>query len=191
MSGAAPPRALVVLAPGAEEMEATITVDVLRRAKVEVLVAGLEGPGPVTCSRGVRLVPDLALADARGPFDLVALPGGAAGARALAASAELGRILREQEAQGRPIAAVCAAPIALAAHGVGRGRAMTCHPSVRDRVAPHARLAPGRVVEDGPFTTSQGPGTSFDFALALVRRLCGEAAAAEVRAPMMLDAEGA
>ena len=49
--------ALVPLADGAEEMEAVIIVDTLRRAGWEVTVAGLE-PGPVTASRGVRLVPD-------------------------------------------------------------------------------------------------------------------------------------
>lgn len=58
-------RVLVVLAPGAEEMETVISVDVLRRAGLEVIVAGLQGEDPVTCSREVKICPDTSLAKAR------------------------------------------------------------------------------------------------------------------------------
>lgn len=180
------PRVLVILADGAEEMEVVITVDVLRRAGIEVVSAGLAGSGPVTCSRGVRLVPDLGLAEARGPFDLVVLPGGAKGSDALAASAEVGRLLQAQERDGRGIAAICAAPKVLAVHGVQAGRAMTSHPSVRDAVARHGRYVESPVVEDGDLVTSRGPGTAFAFALALVARLCGKDRAESLRGPMVL-----
>jgi protein DJ-1 len=179
-------RVLVLLAEGAEEMEATIAIDVLRRAGVEVVVAGVDGPGPVTCSRGVRLVPDVALSDARGEFDMVVLPGGGGGTQRLCASRDVGRILRAQEQAGRPIAAICAAPSALAHWGVAKGRAMTSHPSVRDAVAAHGRYREESVVRDGELITSRGPGTAFAFALALVERLAGEAKAKAVAAPMML-----
>lgn len=180
------PRGLVLLAEGAEEMETTITVDVLRRGEVEVVLAGLEGADPVTCSRGVRLVPDRALSEVEGEFDVIALPGGAGGAERLAEAAAVGRLLRAQEAAGRTIAAICAAPIALVAHGVCAGRRLTSHPSVRERVASHGIYVEDPVVEDGPLVTSRGPGTAFAFALALVRRLSGSERAAAVRQPMML-----
>ena len=57
-------KVLVILAGGAEEMETVISVDVLRRAGLEVVVAGLAGDGPVSCSRGVMLCPDTSLAAA-------------------------------------------------------------------------------------------------------------------------------
>jgi protein DJ-1 len=180
------PRALVLLAEGAEEMEATIAVDVLRRAQIEVVLAGVAGAEPVRCSRGVRIVPDVALADAAGPFDVVVLPGGKGGADRLAESPAVGEVLRAQAAAGGLVAAICAAPIALAAHGVLAGLRMACHPSVNDTVAAHGRLTHAPVVEDGPLVTSQGPGTAFVFALAIVARLCGPEVAAKVRAPMML-----
>ncbi len=75
---AAHKKALVVLAAGAEEAETVCTVDVLRRGNVEVTVAGLDGDGIVTCSRGVRLVPDASLKavmDAHHHYDAVVLPG--------------------------------------------------------------------------------------------------------------------
>jgi protein DJ-1 len=180
------PRALVVLAEGAEEMEATITVDVLRRAGVEVVLAGLDGPDAVRCSRKVRIVPDAALSAAGDDFDVLVLPGGADGARRLAESPEVGRLLREREQRGALVAAICAAPMALARHGAFAGRRMTSHPSVTEIVAAHGQASEETVVDDGSLVTSRGPGTAFAFALHLVARLCGEAKAREVREPMML-----
>ena len=71
--------ALVLIADGTEEMEAVIVVDVLRRAQVDVTVAGLDDDPAkaATCSRNVRIVPDLSLkeAAAKGPYDVIVLPG--------------------------------------------------------------------------------------------------------------------
>ena len=183
------PRVLVLLAEGAEEAEAVIVIDVLRRAGVEVVCAGLDGPEPVRCSRGVTIVPDLPLASVEGRFDFIVLPGGLEGTRRLAESAAVGTLLRAQERERLGVAAICAAPAALARHGVGRGRAFTCHPSVRTLVKDHGRLAAGSVVEDGNLVTSQGPGTAFEFALALAARLVGLAEAEALRQPMLLDGQ--
>lgn len=180
------PRVLVPIATGTEEMEFTIVVDVLRRAGVEVVAAGLDGAEPVVCSRGVVIVPDCALADADWPFDLVVLSGGAEGARRFQESAELGGALVGHEHDGGEIAAICAAPAALLAHGVGLGRPMTAHPSVKDIVAAQAEWRDERVVEDGKLVTSQGPGTAFEFALTLVRRLSGPFVAERVRSAMLV-----
>jgi protein DJ-1 len=178
-------RVLVILAPGAEEMETVITVDVLRRAGLEVVLAGLSGAGPVTCSRQVRLVPDCALSAARGPFDAIVLPGGGKGAEGLAASTEVHALLRQQEKEGRLIAAICAAPIALAAAGVGKGRRLTSHPSVREKLLAFGRYEEARVVQDGNLVTSRGPGTALEFALKLVELLAGQQTAEKVAAPML------
>jgi protein DJ-1 len=183
-----PPRALVILAEGTEEMEATIAVDVLRRAEIEVILAGLDGPDPVRCARGLRVLPDTSLTDAEGPFDVVVLPGGKGGAERLAGSAAVGDLLRAQVEAGRTVAAICAAPIALRAHGVFEGSRMTCHPSVNEVVGGHGRLTAGPVVIDGQLITSQGPGTAFLFALAIVETLRGPEVAEKVRGPMMLPA---
>jgi protein DJ-1 len=182
------PRVLVPIADGTEEMEFTIVVDVLRRAGVEVVTAGLDGPDPVTCSRGVRIVPDEALDEVEWPFDLVVLAGGAEGARRFGASADLGGALQGHAGEGGAIAAICAAPAALLAHGIGVGRSMTAHPSVREQVEARAKWSDEVVVEDGHLVTSQGPGTAFEFALTLVRRLRGEFVAEQVRGPMMFPA---
>ena len=183
-------RALVVLAAGAEEMEAVITADVLRRAGVAVTLAGLESEKPVECSRHVRIVPDKALEEAaqEGPYDVIVLPGGAGGAKRLAESEMVKRLLVEQEVKGRLIAAVCAAPSALAAHGIARGRTVTSHPAVRDALEadPAYSYSEARVCRDGTTITSRGPGTCFEFSLAIVAALCGDDKARDVAKPLML-----
>lgn len=115
-------KALVILAPGAEEMETVISTDVLRRAKINVILAGLDSAEPVECSRNVRIVPDMSLDEAvtKGPFDVVVLPGGLGGSKRLAASDKVKQVLQSQEAAGSFVAAVCAAPSALLSHGIAK-----------------------------------------------------------------------
>jgi protein DJ-1 len=180
------PSALVLLAPGAEEMETTIVVDVLRRAKVNVLVAGVDGSGAVECSRGVRITPDVALTAVDTLRDVVVLPGGAGGAERLRDSPLVGELLRQYWDGQRIVAAICAAPTALLAHRIALGSHLTSHPSVRELLRDEYEVSDDRVVEDGRLVTSQGPGTSFEFALALVARLCGSDVARQVRGPMVL-----
>ncbi len=184
-------KALVLLAEGAEEMEVSILVDVLRRGVVDVVLAGVAGDAAVTCSRGLRMLPDLALEslstdDSKG-FHAIVMPGGAGGAAALAADVRVGELLRGQEERGALLAAICAAPLALVAHGVGRGKQMTSHPSVAAEVGEHGSWLDAAVVLDQNLMTSQGPGTSFEFALALVAELQGEEQAEALRGPMILD----
>lgn len=115
-------KALVILSPGAEEMETVISVDVLRRAKISVTLAGIDSSAPVTCSRDVRIVPDMSLEEAAGlgTYDVVVLPGGLGGSKRLAESQRVKALLEAQEKAGGLIAAVCAAPGALLAHGIAK-----------------------------------------------------------------------
>lgn len=183
------PKVVVVLAEGAEEMEAVIAIDVLRRAKLEVRVAGIEGVNPVRCSRGVRITPDVALGELTDAFDALVLPGGAEGARRLAESPGVGELLRLHEKADRWVGAICAAPITFPAHRVFEGRSMTSHPGVRGQVEGWGSYSNRSVVEDGKLITSRGPGTAFAFALRLVGALTDAETMAAVRAPMMFPVQ--
>jgi DJ-1 family protein len=180
------PRALVIMAEGAEEAETVIIVDILRRAGIETVLAGLNGDAPVPLSRKVRILPDAALAQVTGSFDVVILPGGPEGARRLAASELVGDRIKKQAGEGKLVAAICAAPLAFVSHQVFAGKSMACHPSVASRIAMYGKLVQAPVVEDGNLVTSQGPGTSFVFALTLVRKLMGDPRAAEVERGLVL-----
>jgi len=182
------PSALLILAEGAEEMEAVITADVLRRAGIEVTVAGLNGPGPVKCSRNIGIVPDAALADVKGStFDIIILPGGLGGTNALRASQSVKELLQAQEKSGKLIGAICAAPAALKEHGIAVGKNLTSHPCMAKEFTDGTyTYHEDRVVEDGTLITSRGPGTAFEFALAIATRLVGKEKVAEISPGMIL-----
>lgn len=181
-------RALVPLAAGFEEMEAVIIVDVLRRAGVEVALAGLEGPGPVLGSRGITVSAEVDLDEAlAAPYDALVLPGGLGGTHALRDDERIVEAVRAAEADGRLVAAVCAAPLVLERAGLVQDRSITSHPSVRPELsAAGAQVTDRRVVRDGVLLTSQGPGTAMEFALAVAAELVGDETAAEVSAAMCL-----
>jgi 4-methyl-5(b-hydroxyethyl)-thiazole monophosphate biosynthesis len=176
-------RALVPLAAGFEEIEAVTIIDVLRRGGIEVLVAGLDGAGPVEGAHGITVQAPLALDTQRSAaFDLIVLPGGEPGTTHLAASAGLAAMLKAQAHAGRLLAAICAAPRVLAAQGLLDDRAATSFPGVETQVrSGGAVYSTARVVRDGNIITSRGPGTALEFALALVDALQGAEQAQEVR----------
>lgn len=141
-------------------------------------------------SRDIVIKPDIALSDvaAKGPFDVLVLPGGLGGAKALAASKEVGVLLKEQESAGRFIAAICAAPTALLAHEIGFGKSITSYPKVKGCFSGgQYNYKEDKVVIDGKLITSRGPGTAFDFALNIVEQLLGKEKAVEVAKAMLLE----
>jgi len=179
-------RILVPLAEGFEEIEAITIVDVLRRAGLDVTVAGLR-PGPVEGSHGIPVVPDAHLGELDlASFTMVVLPGGMPGTRHLMQDERVLDVVRRLSAEGKRTAAICAAPLVLHAAGVLDGVAVTSHPSVREKLPGAIVRAEPRVLRSGPVMTSQGAGTSMEFALALVAELCGEARAAELAVSMVV-----
>lgn len=165
-------RVLVPLAEGFEELEAVTIIDVLRRAGIEVVVASLDA-SPVTGSHGIRISADTPLAALiEQDFDMIALPGGMPGADHLKRDARITEIVRRLHDKGRPVAAICAAPMVLDAAGVLDGRRATSYPGfLKD--ATRATVVGDAVVVDRGVITSRGPGTALDFALTLVAELAG------------------
>lgn len=177
------PRVLVPLAQGCEELEAVTVIDLLRRAKIEVVSAGLDNQ-PVTASRGVKLIPDTTLDEAlKQEFDMIVLPGGMPGAANLNSDPRIKPLLREMAANGKYIAAICAAPMVLAEAGLLAGKRATSYPGFVDKMnLPDTAYCSDAVVRDGTVVTSRGPGTAMDFALALIEILAGKTKRDEVEA---------
>ncbi len=180
------PKALILLAQGCEELEAVTVIDLLRRARVEVVAAGLDD-GAVTACRGTVLVPDSTLEAQLGQtFDLVVLPGGLPGARHLEEDPRVLHLLRCQAAAGRLIAAICAAPKVLLAAGLLDDKRATAYPgSLTAADFPRLTLVTDSVVVDGRIVTSRGPGTAMDFALCLIELLVGEACRQDVESQLV------
>ena len=119
-------RVLIPLAEGFEEMEAVIMVDILRRANISVVTAAMGADLTVTASRGIRLLADATWESLQPEsFYMFTLPGGMEGTRRLQADERLLAALRDANAAGRKIAAVCAAPLVLQSAGILAGRRVT------------------------------------------------------------------
>ncbi len=165
-------RVLIPLAEGFEELEAITIIDLLRRAGIEVVTAGLT-PGPVTASRKTVVIPDIDLdAVADETFDMVVLPGGLPGAQHLDEDERVHRLLQRHASLQRYTAAICAAPKVLANAGLLDGRSATGYPGVLvSQAFPRVQVLDQPVVVDGKVITSRGPGTAMDFALQLIESL--------------------
>jgi 4-methyl-5(b-hydroxyethyl)-thiazole monophosphate biosynthesis len=170
--------ALVFLAPGFEEIEAITVIDILRRAEIETVVAGLT-TNPIVAARQTRHLADLHLADIdpTREFEIVVLPGGVEGAKNLAASGRVGDWLRRQRERNGWIGAICAAPTALAAHGlIAPDTRLICHPSVQARFSEKQLQGAQRVVIENKLITSLAAGSALEFAYEIVRQLRGSEA---------------
>jgi len=174
-------RVLVPLAHGCEELEAVTIIDLLVRAGIEVVSAGLES-GPVTCSRGVVLMPNSTLdAVMHDHFDMIVLPGGGPGAERLDHDQRIAGLVKKMAASGKYVAAICAAPKVLAHAGLLKGKRATSYPGFIDKMnLPDTEYLTDSVVQDGKVITSRGPGTAMDFALHLVEVLVGNEARKKV-----------
>ncbi|ARD40635.1 DJ-1 family protein [Edwardsiella ictaluri] len=185
--------ALVCLAPGSEETEVVTTLDLLVRAGIRVVSASAapDGSREIVCSRGVRLLADITLVQvADEPFDALILPGGLAGAECLRDSDLVIEKIRQMHLEGRLIAAICAAPaLILQHHNLFPIANMTGYPGMKSQI-PAEKWMDKRAYYDERvrLLTSQGPGTSIDFALKIIDILLGREKAAEVAAQLVTAA---
>ena len=179
---------LVPLAKGFEEIEAVTIIDVLRRAGIEVDVASVGDHAHVEGANGIVLVSDADMKNVRADvFDMVVLPGGWDGTHALADDDNVQRVLKEMDAKGKDIAAICAAPFALHKAGVLKPN-FTCYPSVEEQIDMEGYQGDkAKVVQEGNVMTSRGPGTAICFALEIVKKLKGEETYSTIKAGLLAD----
>lgn len=168
------PTVLVPLAQGCEELEAITITDLLTRAGVNVITAGLDDQ-VVVASRGMKLVPDNILEDVLDiDFDMIVLPGGLPGADHLNNDAHIQSIVKRLAANDKYTAAICAAPRVLATAGLLEGKHATSFPGALDNFPVNNMTYEEKaVVIDGNVITSRGPGTAMDFTLTLIELLLG------------------
>jgi len=179
---------LVPLAQGCEELEAVTITDLLTRAGMSVTTVGLDNK-PVTASRGMVLLPDTSIDNVMDKsFDLIVLPGGLPGADTLQHDKRVQKKLKLMAAENKTIAAICAAPKALASAGLLDGKNFTSYPGSIDSCnIKDMKYSDNSVVIDGNIVTSRGPGTAMDFALALIEKLLGKDKRDKVEGPLMRD----
>ncbi|CAD8066559.1 unnamed protein product [Paramecium sonneborni] len=183
---------LVPVSDGCEEIETVAIIDILRRANIDVTFASIkpveDEKAPVIVGRsGISFICDTYLTEAvlKQQFDLIALPGGLSNAQQLGTHQPLLDRLRQQQEEGKWIAAICASPqLVLDKNGFMINSTGTCHPAhVQDY---KGQFSEDRVHVSNKFITSRSPGTAIEFALALVELLVDQHTAIQMAKSLLV-----
>ncbi|RCV31477.1 hypothetical protein SETIT_6G180700v2 [Setaria italica] len=174
------PHVLIPIANGSEEMEIIILVDVLRRAKINVVLASVEKSPNIVGSQRMKIVADKSIMSASDSnYDLIILPGGTAGAEWLHRSRILKKLLKEQKQAGRMYGGICSSLKILQQQGLLEDKIVTAHPDVANELTCQV-IDQSKIVIDGNLITGKGIGTAVDFALAIIRKFFGHGRAKSV-----------
>ncbi|MEE9448103.1 MAG: DJ-1 family glyoxalase III [Arenicellales bacterium] len=181
---------LVPLAQGCEELEAITITDLLTRAGVEVITAGLDNE-VVVAARGTQIIPDTTLDEIfkqgqENSFDIIVLPGGLPGADNLDQDPRILSMLKQQVSDDKKVAAICAAPKVFANAGLLDGKTATAYPGTLEKLnLNNTRITAEAIEIEGNVITSRGPGTAMDFALTLIEILSGKEKRNEVETALV------
>lgn len=177
----------VFFAPGFEDIEALAPVDILRRAGLSVSLVSITGDKLVESAHGVAVRTDILLDEVEWESaELLVLPGGLPGATNLDACVPLRQGLLKQVEAGRPVAAICAAPMVLGHLGILQGRRATCYPGCETELT-GATYTAALVERDGNVVTGKGPAAAMAFGFELLKLLGKDAEAAQLNQGMMYD----
>lgn len=162
------------LAEGFEEVEALTPIDILRRAGVEVETVSITDNQVVQGAHGIyvladRILPAIDFDDA----EMIILPGGLPGSTNLDACEELKKGIQQLYDAGKPLAAICAAPMVFGHMGLLKGRKATCYPGCESNLE-GATYTAALVEQDGQFITGKGPAAAFEFGYTIAEQLVGK-----------------
>ena len=171
----------IFFADGFEEIEALATVDVLRRAMIDVTTISVKDGKEVTGGHGVTILTDAILTET--DFDGLSgiiLPGGNPGFLNLEkCDALMEKVVSFSKDKDKLVAAICGAPSLLGHKGIVSGKTATIYPGM-ERELTGAKAVKDKAVTDGNVITSRGAGTAIDFALEIVKYYKGASAAKDV-----------
>ena len=179
----------IFMADGCEEIEGLTVVDIVRRAKMEIVMISITGKREVTSSHQVTFLTDALAAEVDyDTLDGIVLPGGMPGTLNLQADETVNKVIRQFATEGRLVCAICAAPSVLGAAGILEGKWATCHPGFEEKLT-GAKVEEKEVVVDGNLITSRGMGTAIPFALEIVRYFADDETVEQVRKGLVYRAD--
>lgn len=168
------------LADGTEECEALITVDLLRRADIDVTTVSVMDNIKVKTSSDIVVEADVMIEGVNlDEGDMLILPGGMPGTKYLGECELLCNKIVEFNNEGKKIAAICAAPSVLGKLGVLKGKKAICYPGFEVALE-DASISDVDPVTDGNVTTAGGLGHAIPFALEIIKVLLDEQTANKV-----------
>lgn len=171
----------VLLGSGFEEAEALVPADLLRRAGVEVALVALQGT-EVTGGHGITVKADISLDQVDpGSIEMIFLPGGLGGVEAISSCPQALELIWHLYADGRYVAAICAAPTILAKLGLLAGKRAVCYPGMEAQMSNAILQNSTPIVTDGILVTGEAAGSAFSFGLKLVELLKGPSISEKIR----------
>lgn len=176
----------IFLAEGFEEVEAIFPLDVMRRGGLDVKTVSVTGQKAVAGAHGVPVVADWLFEELDEEcVEMIVLPGGLPGATNLDAHAGLDKLVKSFAAAGKPLAAICAAPLVYGKRGLLVGKKATCYPGF-DKYLEGAEYTGNMVEVTDNFILGKGPGAASEFGFAILEKYAGKEKAIEVKKAMLL-----
>lgn len=173
----------VFLADGFEETEALTTVDILRRAELDVVTVGVTGK-QVTGSHNITVIADIEAKDVTtDDMEAAVLPGGMPGTLNLEKSPIVKACVKYCFDNNLLICAICAAPSILGHMGILKGKKATCFPGFESELDA-AEYTGDFAVDDGNVITGKGAGATILFALKAVEKLKDKQTASKIKAAL-------
>ena len=166
----------VMLGNGFDEIEALAPVDVMRRAGMEVFTVSMTDKRLVRGATGNNIVADMGISDLNPEqIDWLVFPGADKSEDAVNLDESLNDIVKDHWDKGGNIAAICAAPaLILALLASSKGVKATGYPFLKEDLERNGGIYSEEPVVIGDrMITSKGPGTTIEFALAIVRKAKG------------------
>lgn len=169
------------MADGTEEVEAIATLDVIRRAGIEILTVGV-GDSKVNGSHGLNVICDITENEIVLSDDLegIILPGGMPGTINLENSKKVQEAIDYCSLNGKLLCAICAAPSILGHKGLLNGKHAVCFPGFEKELE-GAIMSDSFVERDGTVITGKGMGCAIAFGLEIVSAVKGQAASDKLK----------
>ncbi len=180
----------VMLGDGFDEIEALAPVDVMRRAGMSVFTVSMTENRVVRGATGNLVIADMAISGLNPKMiDWLIFPGADKSEAAVNISLELQAIVKSHWEKGGNIAAICAAPaLVLGPLGIIAGVNAAGYPFLKEDFEKNGGIySDAAVVESNHLITSKGPGTTLEFALAIVRKAIGAETEKALREGMVIS----
>lgn len=175
-----------LLFPGITQLDFTAPAQALCRLPGARLIGAAASLDPIPTDCGFAILPTHDFAAAP-QADILCVPGGHGVAEALGDRATID-FIAQQAAGATWVTSVCTGAFLLGRAGLLEGRRATTHWAYTHLLPMvGARHETARVVEDGPVVTSGGVTSGLDFALTLVARIRGAAAAQAIQLAIEYD----
>lgn len=179
--------AYVFFAEGFEEIEAITIIDVLRRAEIPTEMISITGKLAVSGAHDITVHTDMLFEETDfSKAGILILPGGLPGANNLNSHDGLKKKLLEFNSDGKPVAAICAAPLVLGGLNILRDKEAACYPGFENKLL-GATISEQLAIKSGNIITGRGPGAALNFALEIVSELKGKQLASQLSEGMLVQ----